>query len=82
MIKFCTWLGKLIFEYLEITGRTVQLVLQTFLQLRRMNVRHVIYQMAHLGVDATARASFGVYNSEADVAALVKGIERVTRIFG
>ncbi len=38
--------------------------------------------MAHLGVDATARASFGVYNSEADVAALVKGIERVTRIFG
>ena len=51
MIKFCTWLGKLIFEYLEITGRTVQLVLQTFLQLRRMNFRHVIYQMAHLGVD-------------------------------
>jgi len=38
--------------------------------------------MAHLGVDATARASFGVYNSAADVAALVKGIERVTRIFG
>ena len=38
--------------------------------------------MAHLGVDATARASFGVYNSEADVAALAKGIERVTRIFG
>ena len=38
--------------------------------------------MVHLGVDATARASFGVYNSEADVAALVKGIERVTRIFG
>ena len=51
MIKFCTWLGKLIFEFLEITGRTVQLVLQTFLQLRRMNFRHVIYQMAHLGVD-------------------------------
>lgn len=38
--------------------------------------------MAHLGVDATARASFGVYNSAADVEALVKGIERVTRIFG
>ncbi|WOK38035.1 cysteine desulfurase [Sphingomonas sp. C3-2] len=38
--------------------------------------------MAHLGVHATARASFGIYNGEADVAALAKGIERVTRIFG
>lgn len=37
--------------------------------------------MEHLGVAATARASFGVYNSEQDVAALVRGIERVTRIF-
>ena len=38
--------------------------------------------MAALGVDATARASFGVYNGPADVRALVEGIERVTRIFG
>ncbi|MGN6277816.1 MAG: cysteine desulfurase [Sphingomonas sp.] len=38
--------------------------------------------MEELGVPATARASFGVYNGPADVAALVKGIERVTRIFG
>jgi cysteine desulfurase/selenocysteine lyase len=38
--------------------------------------------MAVLGVDATARASFGVYNGPADVQALVEGIERVTRIFG
>jgi len=38
--------------------------------------------MEALGVSATARASFGVYNSAADVAALVRGIERVTRIFG
>ena len=38
--------------------------------------------MESLGVDATARASFGVYNSAADVDALVRGIERVTRIFG
>ncbi|KQS05267.1 cysteine desulfurase [Sphingomonas sp. Leaf357] len=38
--------------------------------------------MEALGVDATARASFGVYNSAADVDALVGGIERVTRIFG
>ena len=38
--------------------------------------------MELLGVDATARASFGVYNGPADVAALVRGIERVTRIFG
>jgi cysteine desulfurase/selenocysteine lyase len=38
--------------------------------------------MEHLGVPATARASFGVYNSEQDIAALVRGIERVARIFG
>jgi cysteine desulfurase/selenocysteine lyase len=38
--------------------------------------------MEHLGVDATARASFGVYNGRQDVDALVRGIERVTRIFG
>ena len=38
--------------------------------------------MAALGVEATARASFGVYNGPADIDALVAGIERVTRIFG
>ena len=38
--------------------------------------------MEVLGVPATARASFGVYNGAGDVAALVRGIERVTRIFG
>jgi cysteine desulfurase/selenocysteine lyase len=38
--------------------------------------------MDSLGVAATARASFGVYNSAADIDALVRGIERVTRIFG
>jgi cysteine desulfurase / selenocysteine lyase len=38
--------------------------------------------MEHLGVAATARASFGVYSNETDVAALVRGIERVKRIFG
>ncbi|WP_315760215.1 cysteine desulfurase [Sphingomonas sp. Y38-1Y] len=38
--------------------------------------------MEVLGVSATARASFGVYNGPRDVAALVEGIQRVTRIFG
>ena len=38
--------------------------------------------MDALGVSATARASFGVYNGTDDIAALVAGIERVTRIFG
>jgi len=38
--------------------------------------------METLGVAATARASFGVYNGAADIDALVKGIERVARIFG
>ena len=38
--------------------------------------------MDHLGIPATARASFGVYNGESDVTALVRGLERVARIFG
>jgi cysteine desulfurase/selenocysteine lyase len=38
--------------------------------------------MDALGLDATARASFGVYNGPQDIEALAKGIERVTRIFG
>nr|WP_316251174.1 cysteine desulfurase [Sphingomonas sp. JC676] len=38
--------------------------------------------MEALGVPATARASFGVYNGADDIAALIAGIERVTRIFG
>ena len=38
--------------------------------------------MESLGVAATARASFGVYNGPRDIEALVKGVERVTRIFG
>ena len=38
--------------------------------------------MDALGVPATVRASFGVYNGPADVDALVRGIERVRRIFG
>ncbi len=37
--------------------------------------------MAALGVPATARASFGLYNDERDIAALVRGIERTLRIF-
>lgn len=38
--------------------------------------------MAHLGVPATARASFGLYSDEDDIAALLRGIERTKRIFG
>ncbi len=38
--------------------------------------------MDHLGVPATARASFGLYSDESDLAALARGIERVQRIFG
>lgn len=38
--------------------------------------------MEHLGVPATARASFGIYSDAADVAALVRGVERVKKIFG
>jgi cysteine desulfurase / selenocysteine lyase len=38
--------------------------------------------MEYLGVPATARASFGIYSDESDVAALVAGLHRVSRIFG
>jgi cysteine desulfurase/selenocysteine lyase len=38
--------------------------------------------MDHLGVPATARASFGLYSDESDIAALLTGIERTQRIFG
>lgn len=38
--------------------------------------------MAHLGVPATARASFGLYSDDSDIAALLAGIERTKRIFG
>ena len=38
--------------------------------------------MQILGVPATARASFGIYNDLDDVARLAAGVERVTRIFG
>lgn len=38
--------------------------------------------MDHLGVPATARASFGLYNDDSDIDALLKGIERTRRIFG
>ncbi len=38
--------------------------------------------MDYLGVDATARASFGVYSGPDDIAALVRGLERVRKLFG
>jgi len=37
--------------------------------------------MDHLKVPATARASFGLYSDENDIAALLAGIERTKRIF-
>jgi cysteine desulfurase/selenocysteine lyase len=38
--------------------------------------------MDYLGVPATARASFGLYSTDADVEALLKGIARTLKIFG
>ncbi len=38
--------------------------------------------MDYLGVPATARASFGVYSNSDDGEALVRGRDRVRRIFG
>jgi cysteine desulfurase / selenocysteine lyase len=38
--------------------------------------------MGYLGVDATARASFGLYNGPDDIAALIRGLTRVRKLFG
>ncbi len=38
--------------------------------------------MDYLGVPATARASFGLYSTEANIDALVEGIARTRKIFG
>jgi cysteine desulfurase/selenocysteine lyase len=38
--------------------------------------------MTFFGIPATARASFGVYNTERDVASLVAGLEKVREVFG
>ncbi|MCE7795172.1 SufS family cysteine desulfurase [Sphingobium sufflavum] len=38
--------------------------------------------MEALGVPATARASFGIYNDASDIEALARGMERVRKIFG
>lgn len=38
--------------------------------------------MDRLGLDATTRASFGVYSDKSDVDALVVGVEAARRMFG
>ena len=38
--------------------------------------------MEHFGVAATARASLGMYNTTADVDALVRSLHKVQELFG
>jgi cysteine desulfurase/selenocysteine lyase len=38
--------------------------------------------MTHLGVTATCRASFGLYNTTAEVDALVEALELCRELFG
>jgi cysteine desulfurase/selenocysteine lyase len=38
--------------------------------------------MEHYGIPATARASFGLYNTKEEIDALVSGIEKVQEVFG
>jgi len=38
--------------------------------------------MQRFGIPATARASFGLYNTRAEVDALVKGIRKVQEVLG
>ena len=37
--------------------------------------------MRRLGIEGTVRASFGLYNTKAEVDALVEGIKRIRRMF-
>ena len=37
--------------------------------------------MERFGVDATARASFGLYNTKEEIDALVRGIQKVREVF-
>ena len=37
--------------------------------------------MHRMGIESTVRASFGLYNTKAEIDALVAGIERVSRMF-
>jgi cysteine desulfurase / selenocysteine lyase len=38
--------------------------------------------MERFGIDATARASFGLYNTKEEIDALVRGIQKVQEVFG
>jgi cysteine desulfurase / selenocysteine lyase len=38
--------------------------------------------MERYGIDATARASFGIYNTKQEIDALVRGIQKVREVFG
>jgi cysteine desulfurase/selenocysteine lyase len=38
--------------------------------------------MARFGLDATARGSFGLYNTKQEIDALVRGLEKVREVFG
>ena len=38
--------------------------------------------MEQFGIDATARASFGLYNTKLEIDALVRGVEKVREVFG
>jgi cysteine desulfurase/selenocysteine lyase len=38
--------------------------------------------MERFGVEATVRASFGLYNTKQEVDALVRGIQKVKEVFG
>ena len=38
--------------------------------------------MERYGIDATARASFGIYNTKQEIDALVQGIQKVREVFG
>jgi cysteine desulfurase/selenocysteine lyase len=38
--------------------------------------------MTFFGIPATVRASFGVYNTERDVAAFIAALQKVREVFG
>lgn len=53
LISLLEKIGGRVIHNIEITGQIVLLSLETLFQFRRQpNLRHVLYQMAHLGVDS------------------------------
>ena len=51
-MPFFEYIGRAVIKGLERCGEAALLIFQTVRQLKMVNWRHVVFQMAHLGVDS------------------------------